>query len=219
MPRKVIIGTYDTAVNGWTLAGYELAPPMWRESYIEVPGMDGLIDASAALTGEPRYDNRALEITLELSTGTRATREAAISAMIAGLDGREVRIIPPDLPDHNLVGRVHVSRQYNDLAHAQVIVTASCEPWQYKSLATVVTASGLSATYKQLTLANEARPVIPTITVAQDTTLLWGSNEIALGAGTHRRPEIRLAAGDNILSAKVASGTGSIEIKYQEATL
>lgn len=101
----------------------------------------------------------------------------------------------------------------------EIPVALHAEPWRYKLEPIVVTSSDLSTAYKQLTLANEARPVIPTITVAQDTTLLWGGDEIALNAGTHRRPEIRLAAGDNILSAKVAGGTGSIEIKYQEATL
>lgn len=219
MPRKVIIDDYDTAAYGWTLSGYRLDPPMWRESYISIPGMDGLLDASTALTGEPQYDNRALEITLERSDGTRAEREAIITAILAKLDGRSVRITPPDRPDHVLIGRVHVARQYNDLAHAQVTVTASCAPWHYKSALTVVTRDDLGTAYKQLALSNEHRPVITTITVAQDTTLLWGGSTIAMSAGTHRRADIRLQGGANILKAKVASGTGSITVEYQEASL
>ena len=219
MKRKVIIGDYDTAAQGWTLSGYELAAPQWRESYIEIPGMDGLLDASTALTGEPQYDNRALEITLERSDGTRTEREATITAMLADLDGSRVRITPPDRADHVLIGRVRVARQYNDLAHAQVVVSASCEPWHYKADPTTVTRTDLGTAYKQLSLPNERRPVIPTITVGQDTTLLWGGSTIALSAGTYRRADIRLQAGSNILKAKVASGTGSITVEYQEASL
>lgn len=61
--------------------------------------------------------------------------------------------------------------------------------------------------------------MIPTITVAQDTTLLWGGSTIAMSAGTHRRADIRLQGGANILKAKVPSGTGSITVEYQEASL
>ena len=53
----------------------------------------------------------------------------------------------------------------------------------------------------------------------QATTLLWGGKTIALSAGTYRRADICLAAGANILKAKVASGVGTISVEYQEARL
>lgn len=82
-----------------------------------------------------------------------------------------------------------------------------------------MTRADLGTAYKQLTLPNESRPVIPTITVAQDTVLLWDNNTINASAGDHIFPAIRLAAGSNSLKAKVASGTGSITVTYQEASL
>ena len=98
-------------------------------------------------------------------------------------------------------------------------VTVNCDPWKYKNAKTTVSRSDLGTVYKQLSLPNERRPVIPTITVAQDTTLLWGSSTINISAGNNILPDIRLAAGSNTLKAKVASSTGSITVTYQEASL
>lgn len=217
--RKVMIGDYDTGAKGWTLSGCQLAPAEWRENLIEVPGMDGVLDASAALTGAVTYAPRLLELTLERSDGTRTTRTAALDELVNSLDGQVLHIILPDDVQHYLTGRVRVAPQYNDLAHAQVLISANCDPWRYKVAATTVARSDLGTAYKHLPLPNERRPVIPTITVEQSTTLLWGGNTIALSAGTYHRADICLAAGANILKAKVASGVGTISVGYQEARL
>lgn len=217
--RKVMIGDYDTRAKGWTLSGCQLAPAEWRENLIEVPGMDGVLDASAALTGSVTYAPRLLELTLERSDGTRTARTAALDELVNSLDGQALHIILPDDEQHYLTGRVRVAQQYNDLAHAQVLISANCDPWRYKVAATTVARSDLGTAYKQLSLPNERRPVIPTITVGQATTLLWGGNTIALSVGTYRRADICLTAGANILKAKVASGAGTISVEYQEARL
>lgn len=199
------------------LADVEIPAPAVRTTRITVPGMDGSIDVSQALTGEPVYDDVDISIPLFARKGD-AELQAIRRQLLLAYHGREVEVVLPHDAKHYYLGTLSIGN-LSGYGSGEIPVTLHAGPWRYKIEPTVVTASDLSATYKQLTLANEARPVIPTITVAQDTTLLWGSNEIALSTGTHRRPEIRLAAGDNILSAKVASGTGSIEIKYQEATL
>ena len=99
-------------------------------------------------------------------------------------------------------------------------VTINCYPWKLKNEKTVVARDDLGTAYKQLTLSNERRAVIPLITIAQDTTLLWSGTTIAASAGENLIfPAIRLAAGTNILKAKVDSGTGSITVTYQEASL
>ena len=199
------------------LADVEIPAPAVRTTRITVPGMDGSIDASQALTGEPIYDD--VDISLPLfARKADAELQAIRRQFLDAYHGREVQLVLPHDADHYYLGTLSVGN-LSGYGSGEIPVTLHADPWRYKLEPTVVTAADLSTTYKQLTLANEARPVIPTITVAQDTTLLWDGNEIALSSGTHRRPEIRLAAGNNTISAKVASGTGSIEIKYQEATL
>ena len=96
--RKLVIGTYDTDLNGpWTLASWELSRAEYRSEMVTVPGRDGDLDLSTALTdGAPRYGSRTLTATLERSDGTRLEREAAINTMINWLDGWRVDIRLPD---------------------------------------------------------------------------------------------------------------------------
>ena len=89
-----------------------------------------------------------------------------------------------------------------------------------KSEQSTVSRADLSANYKQLQLPNERRPVVPSITVEQTTTLMWNGNTYTVNTGTHRLLDIQLQAGDNILKAKVPdSDTGSITVEYQEGSL
>ena len=128
--RKMAFGTYDTADEGWTLCpGWVLDPPQQKTNYIDKVGGDGSWDMSTAMTGGiPRYSDRNLTATFETSDGNRELRESMIRDMVNALDGYKMEIELPDLPAYYLMGRVHVARNYSDLAHASVTVTALCEP-------------------------------------------------------------------------------------------
>lgn len=218
MARKAVIGNYDTAAKGWTLCAYALDPPAWRENLVEVPGMDGALDLSPYPSGEVAYSPRTLSITLERSDGTRASREATIDAMVNALDGKSLKITLPDGVDHYVWGRVRVARQYSNLAHAQVIVSATCDPYRYKAAPTTVTGTVPESGTLSLTLANERRPVVPAVEVSAAATITFGGKDIAVGAGTHRSLDIRLVAGSNTLAVTAAAGT-TVSVTYQEASL
>lgn len=218
MARKAVIGNYDTAAKGWALCAYALDPPAWRENLVEVPGMDGALDLSPYPSGEVAYSPRTLSITLERSDGTRASREAAIDAMVNALDGKSLKITLPDGVDHYVWGRVRVARQYSNLAHAQVIVSATCDPYRYKAAPTTVTGTVPESGTLSLTLANERRPVVPTVEVSAAATLTFGGKDIAVAAGSHRSLDIRLVAGNNAITIAAAAGT-TVSVTYQEASL
>lgn len=180
--------------------------------------MDGALDLSPYPSGEVAYSPRTLSITLERSDGTRASREAAIDAMVNALDGKSLKITLPDGVDHYVWGRVRVARQYSNLAHAQVIVSATCDPYRYKAAPTTVTGTVPESGTLSLTLANERRPVVPTVEVSAAATLTFGGKDIAVGAGTHRSLDIRLVAGNNAITIAAAAGT-TVSVTYQEASL
>lgn len=222
--RKIIIGTYDTALEGlWTLAGWSLSRAEAYESYVEVPGHSGPLDLSTALTdGEPYYGSREFEAILESSEGTRLEREDRINRMTNALDGWRANIILPDDPTHYITGRVRVERLYNDLAHASVRVSATCDPWRYNILETVValTATGTAQT---VSLVNSGRlSVVPRIKVTGGSvTLSFGTDAEqrtwTLNAGEyHRADVIYLKTGAAPLRY---SGTGQIVLMYREAVL
>lgn len=220
--RKIIIGAYDTAANLWTLSGCTLGRAEHRESYVEVPGHNGPLDLSTVLTdGEPYYGNREFVATLESSEGTRLEREERINQMINQLDGWRLNIILPDDTEHYISGRVRVEKLYNDLAHAAVQVTATCEPWRYNNFETVV---GIIATETEQTavLINQGRrSVVPNIKVSGGTVTISFDTETEtitepLSEGEYTIGAIYLKTGAFPLRY---SGNGQLTLTYREAVL
>lgn len=205
---------------GLLLASKSISLPEVRTNMIDVPGRDGLLDASEVLAGEVTYKNRTITLKLTgVDTVSGKTWPATISDFCNKVHGKRVKITFPEDTTHFYSGRCSVGQVELVKMMQAIPVTVDCDPWKYKNAKTTVSRSDLGTAYKQLSLPNESRPVIPTITVAQDTVLLWGDNTINVSTGDHILPDIRLAAGNNILKAKVASGTGSITVTYQEASL
>lgn len=218
--RKIIIGDYDTAVRGWTLTGWTLSGAEPKTNYVEKPNGDGSWDLSTALTdGIVKYRDRELTITLECSEGNRLEREAEIRHMVNTLDGLRWEIRLPDDDFHHIVGRVRVIRDYNDLAHAAVTVTAVCEPWKYSNTETTVALTA-STTKRTVQLINNGRrAIVPTLKVTgsgASVLLEYGTASQALAAGTHPWPDLLLTTGSH---AVTYSGSGTVTISYREAVL
>lgn len=216
--RKIVIGTYDTATNLWTLNACTLGEAPFSESYAKVPGRSGALDLSTVLTdGETTYDNRPFAARLESSEGTRLEREARIDAMVNALHGQSLNIVLPDDPTHYITGRVSVTKEYNDIAHAAVNVKATCDPWRYSVTETVKTVTATS-TEQSLTLTNAGKmSVIPSVVIAGGTITLsrdgWSK---VLTAGTYVLPDIYLKTGGAVLKYK---GSGTATFRYREAVL
>ena len=224
--RTILLGSYNTAEHGWTLTTLLLSDPLQKTNYVEKTGGDGSWDLSTAQTeGIPRYKNRTLTATLECSQGTRSDREMLINDMVNSLDGLEWQIVLPDRPEHYLLGRIHITVNYSDLAHAMVTVTADVEPWLYSARETVVelaapiTASTETATFY---LWNNGRKVVvPMLTVKGQASLSFNGASTSLSAGSYKWPALQLRPGENMLRYLGSmNGVGeSITLTYREAVL
>jgi hypothetical protein len=217
--RGFLIGNYDTAAEQWTLTEWKLADPAVVTDLVDVPGRrKGPLDLSTALTdGDPVYGSRQLTATFECSEGTRMEREARISTMVNWLDGWRLNIVLPDDPYRYITGRVSVARNYNDLAHASVSVTAICEPWRYNAAETTVVLSA-TATAQAAALLNGGRlSVVPRLQVSGgDVVLVYGASSWALGEGVYDLPDLLLQAGESVVTY---SGAGVLTLTYREAVL
>lgn len=218
--RTVRIGDYITAENGWTLTGWELSAPEQKTTYVEKTGGDGSWDLSTVLTGGlPRYKDRKLTATFECSEGDREHREELINHMVNLLDGLEWPIVPPDRPEHYLVGRVHVAVNQNSLSWAKVTVTATVSPWLYSQKATIYDLSTNSSATKSVELVNKGRlAVVPVLTATAGSSIVlhFGDISSTLTGGTYEWAGLLLTPGKHILRY---SGSGSVRISYREAVL
>ncbi len=221
--RKIIIGTYDTALDGlWTLSAWTFGKAVANEEYANVPGHNGPLDLSTALTdGEPYYGSRELEATLESSEGSRLEREERINDMINRLDGWRFNMILPDDTLHYINGRVRVEKLFNNPAHASVRISATCDPWRYNHTQTVVGIIA-SETEQTVALVNNGRlSVVPTIKVEGESVNLTfssngGTRRWTLGAGEYILADIYLRTGSAPLTY---SGSGTVTFTYREAVL
>lgn len=217
LKRGMIFGTYHTAARDWTLTGWTLSAPETKTHYIDKPGGDGSWDFTTALTGGlPRFHNRELTATFELSVGDRMAREREIRSMINQLHGLSMQIELPDDEEHYLVGRLHVAKLYNDNAHAAVEITATCEPWKYKYAEAWMLLAAMATPQTAVISNTGRREVVPTFTVTGEAVIGYGKSSWALGAGTHVIPDLQLVQGEHIITY---SGSGTIKLTYREAVL
>lgn len=218
--RGIIFGYYNTAAQGWTLCECKLSKPEQQTNFIPVPG--GIpLDVSTTLTeGEPAYNGRTLTARFECSEGDRLGREDLISKMVNQLDGYRLDIILPDDPEHYITGRVSVAPDYNDLAHASVTVTATCDPWRYATSEKVYSLTA-DETDRYTMMGNAGRrSVVPVVNVTGDNaevTLSDGVNQQTINAGTWQLPWLYLR-GQRTFRLRY-TGSGQIQIVYREAVL
>lgn len=221
--RTIKLGDYDTAAHGlWTLTAWDFPEPAMEENLVNVPGRaKGPLDLTTALTdGQPWYGARPLSITLESSEGDRLAREARISEMVNKLHGRRVDFVLPDHPLHYGTGRLAVKKLYNDMAHASVQVTGTCEPWLYARDETVVPLQA-TATAQTVRLRNPgAMAVVPLVEVTAaagaSVNLVYGAYSWALSAGAYKLPDLLLTPGDHVITY---SGAGTLTFTYREALI
>lgn len=218
--RRIIIGDYDTAENGWTLSAWKFSEPKYKELRVEKAAGDGAWDLSTVLSdGIPRYYDRTLTATLERSDGNRSTRELEISDMINALDGHSWNIYLPDDIDRYITGRVSVARNYSDTAHAAVTLTAICEPWKYYQYDTVQEITATTAAKTHYLYNGGRRAVVPVLEIegsAANVLLEYGTTSRAFSAGRYQFPDLLLTPGAH--EVKV-SGSGLLRVTFREAVL
>lgn len=215
--RGMVFGNYHTATHGWTLTGWSLGEAEPKTYYVNKPGGDGAWDYTTAMTdGLPRFNDRELIATFELSEGDRMSREREIRAMINELHGLSQQIELPDDDEHYLVGRVRVVKEYNDNAHAAITVTATCEPWKYKGVESWLLLTAAATEQSALVQNVGRRAVVPTVEVSAGATLGFDEYSWDLGAGVHILPDLLLTPGDHKIFYR---GSGTIKLTYREAVL
>ena len=216
--RGVQFGDYHTA-NDWNLILHEkiVAPPVPKTNYVSVPGRDGDLDLSEALSGVVNYQDRKASYTFLLTDGTHADRVELISQIIGVLHGQRVQIIDTDdYPDYYMIGRLSVTDVSNNNAYGILKIEAVCQPWRYainqKTKSVTVAQSDGTVT---VTMTNSGyKTIAPTLTVTGSITLTYGSTSTTLSAGTYILAGLRFTPGVNTVTV---AGTGSITISYQEA--
>jgi len=199
---------------GLVISKVIVGEPTVKEILVDVPGADGSLDYSDFF-GDPIYNNRQILIECGFVVSSRFDQESYIRNSI---HGKKCRISLSEDSGYYYIGRVSVGDITKEVGIAHLQITCNCQPYKLKNNATQVqkylTTSDLS-----ITLSNEKKNVIPTITVSAETVLTIGSSTVTILTGTRKVLALVLKAGETSLSARVSEGTGTITFSYQEASL
>jgi len=147
-----------------------IAMPEVKTNYVEVPGLNGVIDLSETLTKYPTYGNRTGDLTFHVLNGYRPWQE--LYQEIANyVHGKRINLSLEDDPDYYYNGRVSISEwtSNNDGTWSDISFSYELDPYKYAKTeysSGPVTFNSNSTTYTYTTDQVGRMPVSPTITVS-----------------------------------------------------
>lgn len=196
---------------GLVMIAKELPAPKVQTYNVAVPGRNGLLDLSEALTGEVAYDNRILKFTF-LGDGSREYVLSLIDKFLT-YHGQYITVTTDDYPEWYYTGRADVT--YTDKGfYTEITITLDAQPFRYKLKPKSYSFDAPSN--QSIALLNEGRPVIPIVMTSAETVLVNGDTTYNLGVGTFDLEDVKLLTGKNTLTI---TSEGTVTITYRERAI
>lgn len=242
MYHSITIGDKNTW-DDWKLVATSrpvINPPEPRYTFIEVPGVDGKLDASLALTGEMMYDNRTGSWDFYVMNGY-AEWQHRYSEIMNYLHGQEFKIVLEDDQHYFYQGRVKVNAWASEKERSKITldydlfpykteIQNSNEDWLWDPFDFEV---GVIREFKEIVVeknkikeiafVGSRKTIIPTITVTlddgADMVVYWEgptSGSCKLENGDNKIQALKIK--DGITKLKF-SGAGKVSISYQGGSL
>jgi hypothetical protein len=200
---------------GLVMSEKSIGTPMLKRKTVELNDRDGVLDYTSALRGVPSYSTRTLSFKFEY-LGAPENWTSLITEIRGFLHGQRVKILEPDDDEYYYLGIAEVSDPSGGIVKT-FTVTVNADTWKYpiRGITTVSRAVTAGAT---MMLANDWKPVSPTITTTGAVTFEFGGTIYSIaGAGTFRFPRIIFRHGVNNIN--LVSGSGTITFTYQEGAI
>lgn len=180
-------------------------------SKVTVPGMDGEIDLTYALSSRLRYRMRTL--TFEFAKkSTISDWQGTVRTIMGFLHGQKLNVsLSADTAWYFDADCVVESA---DISGRTGTIKIRCDayPYRLKAAETVKTLTGTGT----IECTNSRMPVCPTIECTEETTITFGSVTVTLSAGEHQVADIIFDEGINSVAVE---STGTTTITYREGSL
>ena len=187
--------------------------PEPKTLFVEVPGANGAIDLSTALTGgDMKFDDRTVTVVFTEARDYNAGRDALAKL----LHGRSVRFSFHDDPEHYFIARrAQIDGwKYDEANISEFTVVFQAHPYRYINDPTRIEFDADGST---LMLPNRRMWTRATFTAAKSMNVSHGGEMWSLQAGVPRTiHDLVIREGETALNF---SGTGKVVIEYQEGEL
>lgn len=104
-----------------------------KTSYVDIPGADGQIDLTEALSGRPTYKNREGSLEFIVMNGYRQSWAAGFSKFANWLHGKRLRIVLDDDPEYFYEGRLKLNewKSNSDGTWSNITIDYNLKPYKY----------------------------------------------------------------------------------------
>ncbi|WP_026524719.1 hypothetical protein [Butyrivibrio sp. MB2005] len=198
---------------GLVLYSKKISPPKVRTAVVEVPGRDGNLDITEALTGRVMYEDREISFVFRVPN-PKEEWPRVYSKVLNNIHGKKMDIILDDDPDNTYSGRISIDEfaTNRNLAEIAVVCTVSPKKTYKNAVKKMIAVSGS----KSLTLTNSGIPTIPEITADSELDVSFGGMSYHLSPGKNKVFDILLPEGDSKL---IFSGTGNVTVEFKVQSL
>lgn len=217
--EKVIFDNIDSYEDlGLILKSFEDKLPEQKRSSIEVPGRNGILDTTYALTSEPLFNNRTLTLTFGLYRELIGDWKQLIDSISNALHGKEMSIYPSWKQGYHLTGNVSVDG-YSIETTGELTIVCDCEPYYYANIETTEMVE-LTGSQMMVTLTNDRKWLLPVITTTGNgiKTVYVNNEETEIDGAVNnvQYDTILLKDGNNSVTL---SGSGTITFTYRKGRL
>lgn len=210
---SITFGTKNSYTD-WNLAfdgdNSYISPAQAKRSSVNVPGADGSIDLTYALSSRLFFNDRTIH--LEFVRFNVPSWNDFISEIQNYIQGRNLHVIKSGDPDYYWDAVLEISEIKTDERESRIVIEGTCKPYKLKVNETEITATGTET----VNCTNSRMPVCPTIINSAEATIEFGSVQVTLSAGTHQVADIIFDEGSNVVEV---TSTGTTKFKYREGSL
>lgn len=166
-----LINTYDD----WHIVPLSrpiVKPPVFKENYLDLPGVYGSLDYSRAHMGIPIYGNRTGQWEFVVLNDFRSWEEA-YSDIQHTIHGRRCFVTLEDDPDYYYAGTLKLNEWRSDPGWSRIVIDYTLDPFKYSVIKTQLTDTLTSQPNVGFNLTPELlgrEPVHPWVKITPENT-------------------------------------------------
>lgn len=199
-------------------------PPSVKYNYVEIPGGDGILDLTTAMTGKPLYNNRSGSWSFIVQNGF-ADWAMLYSEIMVYLQGQKMQAILEDDPQYYYEGRFSVNQWKSDPNWSKIVIDYNVSPYKKYNVDslnwlwdTFSFETGVIRNYKNLIVSGSLNVVvigdvmdsIPVIiSSASGMKVAYDGVTYTLNKGANQIRDLIIRSGENPL---LFTGNGKITI-------
>ena len=222
--------TYRDWRLGWT--DYSIDYPDAKTYLVEVPGSDGILDFTEALTGRVRYGVRKISFTFEALDEDYFKYETLKRDIADYLHGRKHNVTLDTDPNYYYYARLSVDFSKVNKYGSVLVITGIADPYKYEQFSSgdewlwdpfsfdtgnIRTANELLVDgEREVRLLPTKIPVIPKFICTAPMTVTFEGHIVSLPEGEFESPYIELGDNENVLFFQ---GNGMVSILYRGGVL